>query len=215
MPVRFRCPHCNRLLGIARRKAGTQINCPQCGLALTVPVQDDGLNLDEIDVLLHPEGATNGMSPANPAPRPEPPQSVPQPEPQAVSGTTHPTPPRPVPVPQSAVHPAEPKAQGRPAPKPPEPKPQPTRKSAPNRDAPLLERDVDSLLGIGKAGTKFELDEEPARKARPVSGMDSMSLGSEPRGLVLSPQKATLLVVAVVVLLGIAFAAGFLIASNI
>ena len=31
MPIRFRCPHCERLLGIARRKAGTPIRCPQCG----------------------------------------------------------------------------------------------------------------------------------------------------------------------------------------
>ncbi len=30
MPIRFRCPHCNRLLGIATRKAGTDIPCPQC-----------------------------------------------------------------------------------------------------------------------------------------------------------------------------------------
>jgi hypothetical protein len=74
---------------------------------------------------------------------------------------------------------------------------------------------VDSLLGLNKGGSKFELDDAPAKKSPPVSGMDAMSLGEEPKGLVLSPQKATLLVVAVVVLLGIAFAAGFLIASNI
>ena len=40
MPIRFRCRHCTRLLGIARRKAGTAIRCPQCGELLTVPVTD-------------------------------------------------------------------------------------------------------------------------------------------------------------------------------
>jgi hypothetical protein len=73
---------------------------------------------------------------------------------------------------------------------------------------------VDALLGFDKGGS-FELDEEPGRKRKPVSGMDAMSLGGEPKGLLLSPQKATLLVVAVLVLLGIAFAAGFLIGSHV
>ena len=42
----------------------------------------------------------------------------------------------------------------------------------------------------------------------------ALSLDDEARPLVLTPQKATLLIVAVVVLLGIAFAAGFLIAAR-
>jgi hypothetical protein len=37
MPIRFRCGVCQRLLGIARRKAGTQTRCPFCGSAITVP----------------------------------------------------------------------------------------------------------------------------------------------------------------------------------
>jgi hypothetical protein len=37
MPIRFRCPHCNQLLGIARRKAGTQVQCPTCNAAVHVP----------------------------------------------------------------------------------------------------------------------------------------------------------------------------------
>ena len=56
MPIRFRCGYCNRLLGIARRKAGTETNCPHCGYAITVPVPDDArddgesaANMDEID----------------------------------------------------------------------------------------------------------------------------------------------------------------------
>jgi hypothetical protein len=72
---------------------------------------------------------------------------------------------------------------------------------------------VDALLGIN-SGTKFELDDEPGRQVKSASGMDAMSLGEEPKGIHLSPQKATLMAVAVLVLLGIAFAAGFLLASN-
>ena len=47
-----------------------------------------------------------------------------------------------------------------------------------------------------------------------TSGMDAKSLGSEPGHIVLSTQKATVLGVAVVVLLALSFAAGFLIASR-
>lgn len=41
MPIHFRCAHCEKLLGIARRKAGTIVNCPQCGQPLIVPTPDD------------------------------------------------------------------------------------------------------------------------------------------------------------------------------
>jgi hypothetical protein len=37
MPIRFRCRHCNQLMGIAHRKAGAQVNCPKCGGAVIVP----------------------------------------------------------------------------------------------------------------------------------------------------------------------------------
>ena len=37
MPIRFRCSRCNRLLGIARRKAGTETTCPHCGATIMVP----------------------------------------------------------------------------------------------------------------------------------------------------------------------------------
>jgi hypothetical protein len=41
MPIKFRCVHCNKLLGIARRKAGTIVDCPQCKQQLIVPTPDD------------------------------------------------------------------------------------------------------------------------------------------------------------------------------
>jgi hypothetical protein len=37
MPIRFRCAYCNQLLGIARRKSGTVVNCPKCAGQVVVP----------------------------------------------------------------------------------------------------------------------------------------------------------------------------------
>lgn len=41
MPIKFRCVHCNKLLGIARRKAGTIVDCPQCHQQLIVPTPSE------------------------------------------------------------------------------------------------------------------------------------------------------------------------------
>jgi hypothetical protein len=40
MPIRFRCPTCNRQLSTARRKVGTQVVCPRCEDTITVPEAD-------------------------------------------------------------------------------------------------------------------------------------------------------------------------------
>ncbi|MSR51662.1 MAG: hypothetical protein EXS09_00010 [Gemmataceae bacterium] len=40
MSIRFRCVYCDKLLGIATRKAGTVVNCPQCGQPLIVPTPE-------------------------------------------------------------------------------------------------------------------------------------------------------------------------------
>lgn len=68
MPIRFRCPVCQQLLGIARRKAGSNVRCPNCRNEVLVPAhdQDDDLNdepfrapapglfdRDDFDQLLH------------------------------------------------------------------------------------------------------------------------------------------------------------------
>ncbi len=37
MPIRFRCVYCDQLLGIARRKSGTVVKCPNCSGQLMVP----------------------------------------------------------------------------------------------------------------------------------------------------------------------------------
>lgn len=58
MPIRFRCDHCNRLLGIARRKAGSQVICPHCGFPIIVPdppteaATEAATELMDIDALL-------------------------------------------------------------------------------------------------------------------------------------------------------------------
>jgi len=41
MPIRFRCAYCNQLMGIARRKAGTVVNCPKCKGQVVVPSPQD------------------------------------------------------------------------------------------------------------------------------------------------------------------------------
>ncbi len=42
MPIRFRCAYCNQLMGIARRKAGTVVRCPNCAGQVVVPRPNGG-----------------------------------------------------------------------------------------------------------------------------------------------------------------------------
>jgi phage FluMu protein Com len=51
MPIRFRCVYCDKLLGIARRKAGAVVNCPHCGEKLIVPTpeSEDATAADKVD----------------------------------------------------------------------------------------------------------------------------------------------------------------------
>jgi predicted nucleic acid-binding Zn-ribbon protein len=39
MPIRFECDQCGQRLSIARRKAGTEIGCPTCGVSQRVPIE--------------------------------------------------------------------------------------------------------------------------------------------------------------------------------
>jgi hypothetical protein len=105
MPIRFRCVYCDKLLGIAKRKAGAVVNCPQCGQPLIVPtpepepepqvtaapsrpaapagpevpVPDRLFERDDFDVLLEPDATfrTPEAPPARKRPKPAPP---PEPE---------------------------------------------------------------------------------------------------------------------------------------
>jgi len=55
MPIHFRCAHCEKLLGIARRKAGSIVNCPQCEQPLIVPTPEPG----EADPPADPDASTH------------------------------------------------------------------------------------------------------------------------------------------------------------
>jgi phage FluMu protein Com len=57
MPIRFRCAYCNQLMGIARRKAGTVVNCPNCQGQVVVPAPE-------------PEAEEAAVPPASPQPAP-------------------------------------------------------------------------------------------------------------------------------------------------
>src|SRR5207248_1886266 len=156
--------HCSRLLGIARRKAGTETTCPRCGEVLTVPAQDEPAEPTPLE-------SDNGTGPVATASRPK-----------------------------AAA-----------------PRPQPRRQPRPGDDPPLFEgEDFDALLGLrgNKPDEVLELDDEPPQE-EPAAGVDATSLDAdEVKPLVITPQRATLLVAVVVVLLGVAFALGFLIASK-
>jgi phage FluMu protein Com len=200
MPIRFRCSQCDRLLGIARRKSGTQIRCPQCGEITTVPSEDAldaggaDRTLQGLDDLLGPAPSNNGSLLA-------PPES-------ALVTIAASAVPRPKPVVEYApvveYFPPQPAAP-KPAPKP--------KRAAPKQEDSLFEQDVDELLGLARPEETINLGEEP--KVKPVNGMDAMSLDDGPGTITLSSQKATLIVVAAVILMLIAFVTGFAIRATI
>ena len=168
MPIRFRCGHCNRLLGIARRKAGTDTTCPHCGYALTVPAPPtaDRTELVDFEALLNPESS----------------EVAPEPEPR--SQKTEESFPRPRATPPPLPPPGE---------------------------RPLFEQDLDAIFGELKP--ELNQPDDPKRKPLPTSGMDALSLAPERGPLVLSPQKVTMLAIAVGVLVLLSFVAGYLVAS--
>jgi phage FluMu protein Com len=191
MPIRFRCSFCNRLLGIATRKAGTQTRCPHCGYEITVPVPADESKTEHLsredgsggfargvtDVLIEPAVAS-----APPAGRP-----VNTPAPAAPAQTVPPV------VAPPVQHPA-PKSHSKP--------------TTPE-ERPLFEGDLDEIFGTTVAPPASA----PANPPAPV-GVDAASLGTSALQIVLSPQKATFLMVAVVVLMALSFAAGYFLAPK-
>jgi hypothetical protein len=54
MPIRFRCVYCDKLLGIAKRKAGTIVDCPGCEKKLIVPTVDQVIDSDVEPVVPEP-----------------------------------------------------------------------------------------------------------------------------------------------------------------
>jgi phage FluMu protein Com len=116
MPIRFRCVYCDKLLGIAKRKAGAVVNCPQCGQPLIVPTPEPEpeataaasqpaappaapgklFEQDDFDVLLEPDATYRTPDPPPPAKRPK-----------AHPPPANPLPPRPFPV-ERSLPPASP-----------------------------------------------------------------------------------------------------------
>jgi phage FluMu protein Com len=207
MPIRFRCGYCNRLLGIARRKAGTETTCPHCGYTLTVPDDPTGdtTEMEDLDELLNPL-----TSPASQTHQPngEFDKSVAQPRRQtkevASNGQAHSSSgPTSSPAPTSTRSAKAHASTGS------------SSSSAPDTRAPgerpLFEGNLDDVLG-----THTPIDESTIAKSThvPTSGMDALSLENDRNHIVLSVQKATILAILVVILIGISFAAGYLLASS-
>lgn len=106
MPVQFPCERCRTTLSIARRKIGTEINCPRCGQGMRVPTEAEAearrlqtqaaaaqpkrtyegllfrefavFDDDEADAADPFTGVMGGMTQAQPSP--PPPQVAPSPE---------------------------------------------------------------------------------------------------------------------------------------
>jgi DNA-directed RNA polymerase subunit RPC12/RpoP len=175
MPIRFRCSYCSKLLGIARRKAGTDTVCPHCGYEITVPKEEGEKESD---------GGDSGRT-APPALESKPLLPATAEKPATVAKQANPE------APAATVEPPA---------------------TIPDTDPPLFEKNLEEVLGALPAPPATSWAEKP--KPRESSGMDAVSLGGASGPVVLSPQKATILVVGVVLLLAFAFAAGFLIASR-
>lgn len=75
MPVRFRCVYCDQLLGIARRKAGTVVKCPNCAGQLIVPAPEGDDDPSDPD---SPTAAADDAPPKK-APPPERTETAPAP----------------------------------------------------------------------------------------------------------------------------------------
>ncbi len=201
MPIRFRCPHCHQLLGIARRKAGSHVHCPTCNASLLVPATDEASDEPEIPSpdlgAGHPPAAEHRAitQPGSPPPPTEPAGapaaaanffdrddfdallkfSVSGPvEPRkSAAGSVH------TPVPATRNPPAQP------APAPPAPLPvMPPANVEP-----------------------FALPRPSARAAAQAPAQAPLPPGS----LVLTPTRATVLTVVVILLLAVAFGAGLIV----
>jgi hypothetical protein len=76
MPIRFRCVYCDQLLGIAKRKAGSVVKCPNCAGQLIVPSpspSEDSSDTDmptaaAEDVVAHPAATSSDKTAHSPPP---------------------------------------------------------------------------------------------------------------------------------------------------
>lgn len=224
MPIRFRCPGCDGLLSISRRKAGTDISCPKCAELVIVPPLPNDMTEPELRALPDDEGEGDGtptLQPEPPRSKPEPPKTKPEPKPESKSrpkptesGRVA-TAPRPEPEkPRAAVAEADPKPKSKPG----------------KDDAPLFERsDFEALLNPAVAKASVDPkpaaagakplplpDDKPAAKPVPLPippAGTALATGPNAEGIFLSRGALTMMVVLGLVLLALSFAAGFLVGS--
>jgi hypothetical protein len=168
MPIQFRCPACDRMLGIARRKAGTVVSCPRCGADVRVPAL--------AGMAVASAGPGGGDAPVVPVIDPLP----------AKNGS-----------PRTAAGPPM---------------------VAPLENLPLFERpDFESLLNpaLAKAPPADPPPKPPTPYQRPAPRPDSAADLDVLSGIVISRRNLTLAAVAVAVLVGLAFGAGYALASMV
>jgi phage FluMu protein Com len=198
MPIRFRCAYCNRLLGIATRKAGTETTCPHCGYTITVPYPDDSekterVNLADVEALL--KRAPAGDAPGAGGELTQKSGVLTAPPLKAAAPVLEPAS-----KPEKA---AVPKGKAPVVPQKPR---------DPNESAPLFEADLDALLGA--SDSPVALDRAPEPQTPASAGTDARSLGDPAQHVTLSSRAATLLMALVLVLLVLAFALGYYVAPR-
>lgn len=73
MAIRFRCSHCNGLLSISSRKAGSLVTCPTCDQETLVPLEDafESPVPDEVPELEFPPAAEASGTEADSEPEPD------------------------------------------------------------------------------------------------------------------------------------------------
>lgn len=205
MPIAFRCLTCRKKLSTAKRKAGSTVVCPGCGADVQVPT---AATLDpKVARLLATASVAAEVSPAGPEAVPThlPPLSpdaeveadveLLPPLPSPLPPVTDLPPPQP---PPKVVRVARPAAQSKPTPAP--------KSASKLNDLPLFEREDFAEL-LEKDTAKVE-DEDPLPLPRQRSAPET------PDGFLVTRGTATMVMVAVVVLLGLAFAAGFLVGGR-
>jgi hypothetical protein len=196
MPIRFRCQHCHQLLGIARRKAGSTVHCPTCNASLLVPVLDEDPGEPEIP------SPPLAVPPAPAAPR----AGVPAPEEPVFSpGANAPGSPGPAPdlfdrddfdalLKFSVSGPVEPRKSAAGSVH----TPVPATRNPPPEPAPPLA----PLPMLPQASV------EPLQLPRPTFHTPAqVPVG----GVILTPARATVLTVVVILLVAVAFGAGLIV----
>lgn len=211
MPIHFRCPTCFGLLSIARRKAGKVVHCPKCGDNVIVPSNpraeedDDATAVVEIGVSKPTHAAAASDS-----------GKLDEIAREHVALQTK----------QAAAMKSTPRTE---SPKPPSPKVErklkPVVPTKSKEDSPLFEReDFEELLNPA-AKKLAEQQAQSGGAARGLAGTASareavvdavplevpIPIGEE--GIFITKSSATMLAVMVFVLLGLSFAAGYLVGS--